>query len=1144
MDFTSLPPEYQAVLQEVEEERGYKVKPLQALGGGRTGALLYLVSATQKKTATVQHYILKLDRVRPDRRSEEIKRHQHAQEHAPEIFRRKHMAQLAFTIEQETVVALFYTIAGQSLLHYQPMFAHNRQSQLKALFRSVHKMILTRWNQSAVFQTGLHPQELLEKWLGYRILPRGNIIPFFEESLALPHRIGSLVIEGQTYPNPLAFCLDSTLWGKARHLDAIHGFQHGDLNVANVLAHFGQRDHHPLGMVVIDFALYKSDMPLFYDLAYLEMSYLLEALNRSDTQSWWQLVRTFSETDMPDPRAAAVELTGPVAVINAGRSVFNRWIEQRHPSLHDDLWAQYWLAAVASGLNFTNKPGISFQERLAGLMYASAHLQRYCSQFNIPLAKGIAPIILNTTRSAPDIIVPHITPLRNQLPQLMGEFVGRERELADLRGILFRPEVRLVTMTGPGGTGKTRLALRVAEELQPNFSHGAVFVSLSEIHNPELLINRIAEQFGLREGGGLSLRGILLNFLRERKLLLVLDNFEQIVAAAPLLSELLETASGIKILVTSRTRLNLRGEYAYDVPSLRVPSADVIDDPTIALRSEAVQLFVARAQAANRHFALDSSNTRPVVEICRKLDGLPLAIELAAARTRMLSPQTLLVRLDHRLNLLTGGARDLPDRQRTLRSAIDWSYDLLEPEQKLLFTRLGVFVGGFCLEAAEAIYNPAEGFDVLGGIEALINNSLVRPDETSSGLRFNMLETVREYARERLEASGEMDQIRQRHADYYSKILTYLAEFNVNFSNEMERWLDWIELEHENLRFVMEWAQRFPENLESVLMMFTGMGWYWYRRGHLREGRDWSDWALSTPAGKNDAYLKGNLLLINSIMAIHQGDLEIAENQIEDQLNLGYAIEDDALVGIGLTIKGMVLTQRGKHETAYAILELARKVSADIQMDWWMVDALLTQVTAALGMGKIDEALNLAKAADKVSRRIKSDWMSAYVLNLYGEVQRMQGDFVSASASYRTGETLLRKQGDQGGELPRIIHSQGYTALHLGNLQEAENKFLESLEIYRKIGSQRGIAECLAGLGIVSANRDEMNLGTTLLSAASAIMKQFGGQWWPTDKMEVEAALEMLRAEMSTTDFQSSWDQGQAISLDEAIVLSASKQIA
>ncbi|HEX9438481.1 MAG TPA: NB-ARC domain-containing protein, partial [Roseiflexaceae bacterium] len=374
------------------------------------------------------------------------------------------------------------------------------------------------------------------------------------------------------------------------------------------------------------------------------------------------------------------------------------------------------------------------------------------------------------------------------LPAQITVFIGRERELAALRNLLGRDDVRLVTLTGPGGTGKTRLSLQIAAEALDMFAHGVWFVSLAPIGDPDLVAATIAQALGVREAGGRPIRELLRSYLREKRTLLLLDNFEQIVDAAPLISELLAFAPGLKVLVTSRTTLHLSGEREYPVPPLGLPPTDdrrwttddrKAGDPTLEwpnMRAEtisqyeAVRLFIERAQAARADFAVTNENAPAVAEICARLDGLPLAIELAAARIKLFPPQALLGRLGNRLKLLTGGARDLPERQQTIRNTIDWSYQLLNDAEKTLFMRLGVFVGGCTIEAVEAVCN-AEGdlpMDIIDGIAALTDKSLLRQEEGIDGEpRFTMLQTIRAYALDRLEALGSAEALWQQHAEYY-----------------------------------------------------------------------------------------------------------------------------------------------------------------------------------------------------------------------------------------------------------------------------------------------------------------------------------------------------------------------------------------
>lgn len=1142
MDFSSLPIEYQNILGWVEQQHAIQITPLQELRGGRTGARLYLVSAGNAKNGQVEHYVLKLDQIRKPERADEIHRHQLALEQAPADFGVRHTARLALTAEHDGTAALFYTIAGQSLQNYRALADYDQQSQLETIFRTATDTLLTKWNARPAFEQGM-PQSLLKSWLGYRLTAEGNIVSFFENHLGLRPGLGGLLIDGQTFPNPLAFGFQGDRWGQARLLDAIYGFQHGDLNIGNILVRFARGADELDGFYLIDFALYKPGMPLLYDLRYLEISYLLRELERVPLEKWIALVSRYGTADMPDPKSVPAELAGPCGVINAGRLAFQDWIRTIHPSLTDDLWGQSWLASVAAGLNYCNKAALPAKERLAGLIYACAHLKRYCVQFGIPIPNDVG-LLYDSNQPDRSILVQRPAPATGtsttHLPVQPTPFIGRQPEIAEVKRFLLRDEVRLLTLTGPGGTGKTRLALRVAEEIQPHFEQGITFVPLADIRDPDLLVTKIAQGLGFREGGSLPLLEVIKSYLADRRMLLVLDNFEQIVAAAPRLVELLSAAPTIKVMVTSRNLLNVSGEREFVVSPLSLPDPTQGDSPDDLVRSEAVQLFVARAEAANPRFVLDDENAQAVLEICRRLDGLPLAIELAAARIRLLPPQAMLSRLNDRLALLTSGARDLPDRQRTLRSTIDWSYELLEVGQKTLFARLGVFVGGFTLEAAEAICNPDGDIDVLAGVEALMTNSLVRKEEsTASQVRFAMLETIRDYSLERLQASGEMDGMRQGHAAYYSGIMQRLGKEEVVFSAEIGRWLDWIDEEHENLRAVQAWSQSAPDRFMPGVLCITGMFWYWYRRGHLTEGRQWIEWALSTPAGRQLSYLQGLMLSASAALAMHQSDFDTAHTLTEEGLTVASRLEETRPIGILLTEKGMILSNRGQDAAARAVLEQARDLFKESGFDWWLTDNLLTLSTAVLGLGDVQEALEIVRQAEQVSKGIADDWLTAYVLNCYGEVARVQGEYASAGEYYQEGERLLRKQGDRGGELPRIIHSQGYVAQRQGDLEAAEGLFRESLSIFVKIGNRRGIAEGLAGIAGVWGERGEIRRAAVLLSAASHLMESSGAQWWPADRIEYGRNLAAIRSGSSEDEFAAAWEQGRALTLEAAIEYAA-----
>ena len=426
---------------------------------------------------------------------------------------------------------------------------------------------------------------------------------------------------------------------------------------------------------------------------------------------------------------------------------------------------------------------------------------------------------------------------RNNLPAQPTPLIGRERELDDVLALMRSPDVRMLTFTGPGGTGKTRLGLQAAAELMDEFEDGVFFVALAAIADPTLVAPAIARTLGLTESGNQPLEERLKSYLRDRQTLLVLDNFEHILESAPLLDALLSAASELRVLATSRTALKLYGEHEYLVPPLSLPDPQSILSLESLTQYEAIRLFVDRARAIRPDFSLTEENAPAVVEICARLDGLPLVLELAAARIKLLPPQAMLSRLGDRLKLLTGGARNLPERQRTLRNAIAWSYEMLDEGEKTLFARLAVFSGGSTLEGIEAVCDPQGDLPVeaLEGVSSLLDKSLLRQEEGQGAEpRLMMLETIREFASQRLEESGEAEQLRKSHADYCIA-LAEEAEAGLQGS-EQESWLERLDPEHDNMRSALAWAME-QGMTELGLFLAGALRPFWYARGYLDEGR-------------------------------------------------------------------------------------------------------------------------------------------------------------------------------------------------------------------------------------------------------------------------------------------------------------------
>jgi len=434
---------------------------------------------------------------------------------------------------------------------------------------------------------------------------------------------------------------------------------------------------------------------------------------------------------------------------------------------------------------------------------------------------------------------------RNNLPAQPSALVGREREISEVCGRMREPGIRLLTLTGPGGTGKTRLGLQAAADLLDEHRDGVFFVALADINDTALVPTAMAGPLGVVESAELPLEDVLKEYLGRRELLLVLDNFEQVLDAVPLVGKLLSVCPKLKVLATSRATLRLNGEQEYPVPPLTLPDPGRLPPVEMLERYEAVRLFAERARAVKPGFVLDG-DAPAVAEICARLDGLPLAIELAAARTRLLPPKAMLKRLGDRLKFLTGGARDLPGRQQTLRGAIDWSHDLLDEEDRHLFRRMSVFSGGRTLEAMEAICDAEGDLDVLAAVESLLEKSLLRQEEGSEDEpRFVMLETIHEYAREKLEDSGEAVQTRRLHAEYF---LALAEEAEPEFVGpDQIAWMDRIEAEHDNMRAALSWCMERRE--EWALRLAGALEVFWIARCHFSEGRRWSEEALTKVEG-------------------------------------------------------------------------------------------------------------------------------------------------------------------------------------------------------------------------------------------------------------------------------------------------------
>jgi predicted ATPase/class 3 adenylate cyclase len=727
----------------------------------------------------------------------------------------------------------------------------------------------------------------------------------------------------------------------------------------------------------------------------------------------------------------------------------------------------------------------------------------------------------------------------NNLPIQPTPLLGREREVAEIADLLRHADVRLLTLTGTGGTGKTRLALQSAAELIDDFEDGVFLVALAPISDSELVASTVAGALSVSESAGRALKEDLREYLSTKELLLVLDNFEQVVDAAPLVGELLSGCPGLKVLATSRTLLRIYGEHEYAVSPLELPDPSHLPPIETLRQYEAIRLFTERARAAKADFSLTNENAPAIAEICARLDGLPLAIELAAARIKLLSPQAMCSRLSNPLKFLTGGARDLPERQRTLRGAIAWSHALLNEGEQVLFARLSVFSGGCALEAVEAICDAVGDFlvDVLEGLSSLVDKSILRQEEgVEEEPRFVLLETIREYARERLELSGEAAEIRRLHAEYFLA----LAEQGESKLREPEEvaWLERLDVEHDNMRAALSWTLQ-SEEAELGMRLARALWRFWWMRGHYGEGRRWLEEAL-TKDGRAPA-ARAKALEAVGWLADDQGDIDRAVAAAEEGLRISARAKIESGVTLSfLRILGSAAYVRGDHDQAARLYEESLTLSREAKDDRSVASSLLQLGNVSGDRGDHEEAREFYKEGLVLSRELDDKALLASALISVGAEYLLQGDHEQGAMLNEEAAGLYRERGNRGG-LQYALDNLGWAALMRGNLQQAEALHRESLALSRQLGDKLVAAEALEGLACSASARGEAERVARLFGAAETLREAVGYRQEPREHALRKPYLAAARPRLSEAKWQAAWAEGRRLGFEEAIAYALEK---
>jgi predicted ATPase/serine/threonine protein kinase len=723
------------------------------------------------------------------------------------------------------------------------------------------------------------------------------------------------------------------------------------------------------------------------------------------------------------------------------------------------------------------------------------------------------------------------------LPVQRTAFVGRDKELAAAKELLLRDDVRLLTVTGPAGIGKTRLALEVAREMLEHFSAGVYFIPLAAVGDPALIPAIISQALNIRETGGQApleaLREYLQNSLRTPTLLL-LDNFEHLIAAAPTVSDLLAIGANLKVLVTSRAALHVYGEHEFPVSPLALPDSRSLPPLKELSQYSAVTLFIKRAKAVKPDFEISADNAAAVAEICARLDGLPLAIEIAAARVKLFSPSAMRKRLASRLELLTGGPRDLPARQQTLRGAIDWSYDLLTAAEQKLFRRLSVFAGPCTLEAVEAVCNTKNdlGLNLLDGVASMVDRSLMQQaEQAESESRFVMLETIREYGLEKLAASGEEPLTRRAHAAFF----LVLAEEGASerAGAEQSESLDRFEIEHNNFRAALDWLTENGD-AEWGLRLGAALFRFWETREYLAEGRDRLGKLLNLGGAMAPTKARARVLFAAGVMAGGQGDYGSSDALLQESLEIARRLNDKRAIAVSLNALAVIARDRGDAAASRSLFEESLALWREFDDSRAVARSLSNLANVVKLQGDYTHARSLYEECLSIFRELDDRVGIAWSLNYEGDVARDQGDATAARSLYEQSLVMFRELGDRWGTAGSLA-DLGNLALDQKNCSLAGSLYRESLRIFKELDHKRGIARLLECCACAAAVQFEPQRSLRLAGAAAALRQTIGAPPTPVEQIKLEASLEQARQALTSADGASAWLEGWAMPFEKAI---------